>query len=177
MELLISKETNKILPLPVAIITSLDSNGIHNAAPFSCIMPVYGSKNLISFSSALPRDTVNNIRATGHYVINVMGRPGFKESLKSAGNYLYDENELEKANINTDQSEQVKALRIKDAIGWIECKFEREVPGDNYSIIIGQMVLVATNQTYAEQNQAKELPLVLLNNDFMKIGNSIRKKD
>ncbi len=46
----------KLLPLTVTVITTIDKDGIPNAAPYSCVMPILIPLNLITIASALPRD-------------------------------------------------------------------------------------------------------------------------
>ena len=66
----------RFLPLPVTLVTTVDEQKIVNAAPYSCVMPILRPFELIALASALPRDTLRNIRQTGEFVVNVMGRPG-----------------------------------------------------------------------------------------------------
>ena len=42
----------KFLPLPVTIITTIDSSGIANAVPYGCVMPVMRPFDLIAIASA-----------------------------------------------------------------------------------------------------------------------------
>ena len=77
----------RFLPLPVTIVTTVDDQKVANAAPYSCVMPILRPLELIALASALPRDTLRNIRQTREFVINVMGRPGFRQAMQCARNY------------------------------------------------------------------------------------------
>jgi len=61
------------IPLPVAMISTISADGVRNIAPYSCLMPVLRPLDLVALASALPRDTLANIRATGEFVINLPG--------------------------------------------------------------------------------------------------------
>jgi flavin reductase (DIM6/NTAB) family NADH-FMN oxidoreductase RutF len=61
------------MPLPVSFISTLSIDGVRNIAPYSCLMPVLRPLDLVCLASALKRDTLNNIRATGEFVINLPG--------------------------------------------------------------------------------------------------------
>ena len=75
------KKFKKILPLPLTLITSSNTEGIMNAAPYSSVMPVLRPLDLIAFASNPHNDTLRNIRDTSQFVINVMGEPSFEGSL------------------------------------------------------------------------------------------------
>ena len=89
----------KILPIPVTVITSVDREGRVNAAPYGCVMPILRPLDLITIASALPRDTLRNIRETRQFVVNVIGRPCFKEAMQTARNYPPGVNELEEEDL------------------------------------------------------------------------------
>ncbi|MDY6863833.1 MAG: flavin reductase family protein, partial [Thermodesulfobacteriota bacterium] len=128
------------LPLPITLITTVDQKGIPNAAPYSCVMPILRPLDLIAIASALPHDTLKNIRHTKEFVVNVMGNPSFRETIKCAREYPPEKNELVEVDIETTSSKKVSPPRVKDAIGWIETRMEKEITGDNYSLIIGKVL-------------------------------------
>jgi flavin reductase (DIM6/NTAB) family NADH-FMN oxidoreductase RutF len=162
-----------MLPLPVTVITTVDSMGISNAAPYGCVMPVLRPLDLIAVASALPRDTLHNIRETGQFVVNVMGRPSFDKAMKTAGSYPPEVSELEEEGIETGPSKEVGPPRISDALGWIEAVFDREVTGDGYSVVIGRVLCAELNDRYVEEERLSEPPVVLLSPEYRLVGESI----
>ncbi|MHC1743172.1 MAG: flavin reductase family protein [Syntrophobacteraceae bacterium] len=167
----------RFLPLPVTVITTVDGEGIPNAAPYSCVMPILRPHPLIASASALPRDTLRNIRSTGEFVVNVMGKPAFREAMKCAKDYPPEVNELEEAGLDTLPSKQVKPPRIRAAVGWIEAKLDREVADERYVLIIGQVVCSEINDLYVRGDQLTELPVSLLLPHFRSLGESIAGRD
>ncbi len=167
----------RFLPLPVTVITTVDGEGIPNAAPYSCVMPILRPLPLIAIASALPRDTLRNIRTTGEFVVNVMGKPAFREAMKCARDYPPEVNELEEAGLETLPSKRVKPPRIKAAVGWIEAKLDREIPDERYVLIIGQVVCSEMNDRYILDDTLTELPISLLLPHFRSLGGSIAKRD
>ncbi len=91
----------KMLPLPVTVITTVDGEGRVNAAPYGCVMPILRPLDLIAVASALPRDTLRNIRETRQFVVNVIGRPRFKEAIQTARPYPPGVNELDEAGLES----------------------------------------------------------------------------
>jgi len=162
-----------MLPLPVTVITTIDSNGVANAAPYGCIMPILRPLDLIATASALPRHTLKNIRETGQFVVNVMGKPSFKEAMMTARNYPAEVDELEEVGLETTPAKKVGAPRINEALGWIEAVLDKEVTGENYALIIGKVVCAEMNDRYFLEGCLSELPVLMLSRYYHLIGESI----
>lgn len=167
----------RFLPLPVTVITTTDAGGIPNAAPYSCVMPILRPYPLIALASALPRDTLRNIRETGEFVVNVIGRPAFKDAMKCARDYPPEVNELEEAGLETLPSKRVAAPRIKAAIGWIEATLKEEILREQFALIIGQVVCSEINDSYLDGDKLVEFPLTLLMPYFRTSGDVFIRRD
>ncbi len=165
------------LPKPVVLITTVNKEGVPNAAPYACIMPILRPLNLVAIASAHPRDTLKNIRETGEFVINVLGKNDFKKAIRCAKSYSFGINELEVLKIDTTPSKEIKPPRMKAAIGWIETRLIKEIREDRYSLIIGEVVLAEINDEYVQSNELKESPVVLLGSDFRLIGEKIALRE
>ena len=167
----------RFFPLPVTVITTVDLQGIPNAAPYSCVMPILRPLPLIAVASALPHDTLRNIRSTREFVVNVMGQPAFRDAMKCARAYPPEVNELEEAGLETVSSKKVAPPRIKAAIGWIEATLEQEVTGDQYALIVGQVLCSEVNDLYLEGERLTELPITSLMPFFRSIGEIFARRD
>ena len=167
----------RFLPLPVTVITTVDADNIPNAAPYSCVMPILRPHPLIALASALPRDTLRNIRSTREFVVNVMVKPAFRDAMKCARNYPPEVNELEEAGLETLPSKKVAPPRIKAAVGWIEARLEREIVDDRYVLIIGEVVCSEMNDLYVQDGKLTELPITFIMPHFRSVGESIARRD
>lgn len=163
----------KMLPLPVTVITTIDDSGIVNAAPYGCVMPILRPLDLIAIASALPRDTLSNIRQTREFVVNVIGRPRFKAAMQTAKNYPPEVNELEAVGLESVPSKQVSPPRMKEALGWIEAVLEEEILRENYSLVIGKVVCAEINDAIMADGNLREFPAIMLRPDFRVIGDKI----
>jgi len=163
----------KMLPLPVTVITTIDASGIANAAPYSCVMPILRPLDLIAIASALPRDTLRNIRETREFVVNIIGRRKFKEAMLTAKNYPAGVNELEAVGLESIPSKKTTPPRIKDALGWIEAVMAEEILREKFAIIIGKVVCAEINDKFLEHEQLKELPAIMLSPDYRVVGETI----
>jgi flavin reductase (DIM6/NTAB) family NADH-FMN oxidoreductase RutF len=170
-----SVQFKMFLPIPVTLITTVNAQGVYNGAPYSCVMPVLGPLNLISIASALPRDTLRNIRETNQFVVNVIGKPEFRKAMSCAKSYPPDVNEMKEVGLETAPSKKISPPRIIDAVGWIEAVMEKEVVGENYSVIIGRVLCSEVNDLYWNGGKLTEDPLVLLALHFRTLGDRIAK--
>lgn len=157
-------------PLPVTLITTVDGNGVHNGAPYGCVMPILRPLNLIALASALPRDTLKNIRETREFVVNVVGTPDFRKAMTCARDYPPEVNEMERAQMETAPSKTVSPLRMKNALGWIEAVLEQEVLGDNYALVIGRVLHSEVNDLFWDGSGLSQDPLVMLAPHFKTMG-------
>lgn len=167
----------RFFPLPVTVITTVDVQGVPNAAPYGCVMPILRPLPLIAVASALPRDTLRNIRDTGEFVVNVIGKPAFRDAMKCAREYPPGVNELQEVGLESIPSKKVSPPRIKLAVGWIEAKLEREVTGDQYALLIGHVLCSEVNDLYLEGEKLTELPMTMLMPYFRSMGEIFAKRD
>src|SRR5579875_3625892 len=68
-----------VAPRPIALVTSLDENGVLNAAPFSAYNYLCTDPPIVGIGVTnrpedrhAPKDTARNIRRTGEFVVNVV---------------------------------------------------------------------------------------------------------
>ena len=162
-----------MLPLPVTVITTVDAAGVNNAAPYGCVMPILRPLDLIAVASALPRHTLANIRQTEEFVVNVMGKPSFRQAMMTAKDFPPEADELRETGLESTPSREVAPLRIADALGWIEAVLEREVSGDAYALLIGRVVCAETNDAYWREDEPVEPPVLMLSPYYRLAGERI----
>ena len=135
-----------IVPRPIALITTLGSDGRVNAAPYSLFNvmghdPAVAMVSVLAHPEARLKDTANNILATKEFVINLVS-----EAVAEAMNITCidappDNNELELADLKTAASVKVKPPRITASPVAFECRFLNSISfGPNQAIIAGQIV-------------------------------------
>ena len=163
----------RMLPLPVTVITTMDANGTANAAPYGCVMPILRPLDLIAITSALPRDTLRNIRETRQFVVNVIGWPRFREAMQTAKNYPPGVNELEEVGLEALPSKKVSPPRMKDALGWMEAELSEEILREKFSLIIGQVVCAEINDAFAESGKLTEMPALMLSREYRLVGDRV----
>ena len=144
-------QRGQIMPLPVVLISTISKDGVHNAAPWSCVTPVLRPLDEILIASWLKRDTLENIRQTGEFVINVPPA-GMEEAVMiCARDFPPEVDELEKAGLVPRPSRKVRAPGIQGCLAWAECVVEEEIAREKYVLIIGKVVhLEADDRFFSE---------------------------
>jgi flavin reductase (DIM6/NTAB) family NADH-FMN oxidoreductase RutF len=139
--------TGSVLPRPIGWISSIDLGGRPNLAPFSFFNVVCSNPPTVLFCPLIrgtdgnPKDTLNNVRATNEFVVNIV-----TEELLNAMNTTSieappDLNEFEFAGLTLTPSVTVKPPRVKESPIHFECKVKQiidinDAPGGG-SIVIG----------------------------------------
>jgi len=108
-----------IVPMPVAFISTISENGIRNIAPYSCFMPVLRPFDLVCVASAKRRDTLDNLKSTGEFVINMPGTDMADKVIPTASHVPPDVDEFELAGLKEKPSKRSRHQGLKDAMhGW-----------------------------------------------------------
>ena len=149
MKIILKPEDFKhLLAWPTVLVTTYDKNGIANAAPYGCVMPVLRPLDLVSITSAYQRDTLNNIRETKEFTLNIPGVELAEQTMFCARPLPAEENEITAAGLTEAPGIKVKVPRIAECLGWIECTLEEEIARENYVIIVGKVLHAEVKDQY-----------------------------
>jgi len=144
-------QRSQIMPLPVVLLSTISQDGVRNAAPWSCVTPVLRPLDEVLIASWLKRDTLENIRQTGEFVINVP-RAGMEDAVMTcAKSFPPEVDELKEAGLVARPSVKVKPPGIEGCLAWAECTVEEEIAREKYVLIIGRVVhLEADDRFFSE---------------------------
>ncbi|MGB9927717.1 MAG: flavin reductase family protein [Methanosarcina sp.] len=163
-----------LIPVPVTFISTISKDGIRNIAPYSCIMPVLRSLDLVCIASAKMRDTFANIKNTEEFVLNMPGIDMADKVIPTALHVPFNIDEFELANLQEKPSKVVKAPGIKGCYAWMECKLqsvhEETYEGFSYLLILGKVVhLEVEDSIYNKKDGSWDLekakPLMMTGSD------------
>lgn len=129
-----------IMPLPVTFISTVSRTGIRNIAPYSCVMPVLRPLDLVCIATAKRRDTLENIRQTGEFVINLAGTDLSDKVIPTAKFSPPEADEFELAGLDEKPSVAVRPPGIKGCYAWMECRLEKLFEEPQYVLIMGKVV-------------------------------------
>ncbi len=129
-----------IFPLPITLISTISKNGIRNIAPYSCVMPILRPLDLVCIATAKRRDTLDNIRDTGEFVINMATTDLTDAVIPTARISPPEEDEFLSAGLDEKPSVVVKPPGIMGCYAWMECTLDKLIEEPSYILIIGKVV-------------------------------------
>ena len=142
--------TGSILPRPIGWISSVDADGNPNLAPFSFFNVVCANPPTVVFCPMIrgldgkTKDTLNNVRATKEFVVNIVS-----EELANAMNLSSVEappevNEFEFARVTAQPSVTVRPPRVRESRVHFECRVRQIVDisteAGGGSLVIGEVL-------------------------------------
>jgi len=138
--------TSVVAPRPIAWITSLDSAGVVNLAPFSFFNAVSGKPIYLAVSVGLRddgqrKDTAVNIEQLGEFVVHLVTEELLGAMNISAADFPPDQSEIVAADLHTMPSEKVRVPRLSEAQVALECKLAQSLPLGNNTLFIGEVVM------------------------------------
>ncbi len=165
-----------VAPRPIALVTTVSSEGIGNAAPMS-FFNVFGDEpplviiGIRARPDGSPKDTTRNIKETGEFVVHMVDRSIADAMITCGIAFPPGEDEISFTNLGVCPSHKVKPKRILRAPAALECRLSNTVEYVNRSIIFGQVVHMWVKdecidpKTLYVKNDAYR-PLARLHGDF-----------
>lgn len=140
-----------ILPRPIAFVSTVGKDGIHNIAPFSFFTGMSSKPAIVGFGVArrrdgVKKDTLVNIEHTKDYVINLVTEELAEAMNQAAGEYPSHVDEFQVAGLTPVKSDLVKSPRVAESPVNMECRLMQilefgQSPNVN-SFIIGEVICV-----------------------------------
>ncbi len=134
------------VPRPVAWITTVNTEGRVNAAPFSSYNYVATEPPMLAINISSKdgdiKDTALNIRETGEFVVNVATEADLEQMHASGAEYPADVSETDELGIELLPSQHIKPPRIASTPVQMECRLDQVIPlghGSNV-LYIGEIV-------------------------------------
>ena len=139
-----------ITPRPIAWVGTVSGQGIPNLAPFSFFNVVCSKPPTVVFCPLVRgtdgklKDTLNNVRATGEFVVNIVTEELLESMNLSSIEAPPEFDEFAFAHVTPTPSERVRPPRVKESPVHFECRVRQIVdvslePGGG-SLVIGEVV-------------------------------------
>ncbi len=161
-----------VLTFQTTIITTIDTEGRVNAAPFGLVYPFSTGSNpqiLVGVNSRW--HTAHNIEATGEFVVNYASVALLEQVAETALLYNEGVNELEKAGLTPLPALAVKPPRIEECFQHIECRLHDIIrPNLTQMNFIGDIVSMSINDDLSSKSKPERVlradPLLLFGMDI-----------
>ncbi len=165
----------QLYPRLTILVSTVDSGGKVNAAPYSWVAPVsFVPPMLYVGIQARETLTVKNIRETKEFVVNIVTKEWAQEAVNCESK---TEDKVEKSGVKFRESKVVKALTAEQAKVVFECKLNQiiKVEKADHFLIVGEIV-----HTEADENLKRdEIAMHIGGEKFVSPGNEFsleRKK-
>jgi flavin reductase (DIM6/NTAB) family NADH-FMN oxidoreductase RutF len=150
---------SSIVPRPIALVTTISKDGIVNAAPFSFFNAVSAEPPLVvlglEVTDYAPRkDTGDNIRDTGEFVVSLVSEEIAPQMNLCAMDFPAEEDELAESGLTALPSTVVKAPWIKESPVSFECKRMATMEvGTGNRVVIGEVVYMHIADEFVDQDK------------------------
>lgn len=136
-----------VVPRPIALITSVNENGLVNAAPFSAFNFMGTDPPLVAFCPGLysdnppvPKDTRRNVLATGEFVVNMVDEELLEAMTIAGASFPPEVSEIEAMGVTLLPSVDVRPPRIAESPAHLECKVVKDLDLGHNKIIFGEIL-------------------------------------
>lgn len=163
--------TDIVMPRPIAFVSTIGEDGIHNLAPYSYFTAISHRPMILGFSlsrkkNGVKKDTLVNIESTKEYVINVVTEDLAISMNKAAAAYPPHVDEFEKAGLTPIKADLTKAPLMEESPVNMECRLIQILEfGDEpeyTNFVIGEVVRIHIKEAFIidGQIQPKKLKLI-----------------
>lgn len=149
-------------PRPIAFASTVDADGRPNLSPYSFFNVFSANPPIAIFSPArrvrnnTTKHTLENCRATGEVVINIVNYSIVQQMSLSSTEYAEGVDEFVKAGFSKLESEAVRPFRVKEAPVQLECKVKEIVElgteGGAGNLIISEIVRVHVSEEVLDED-------------------------
>lgn len=126
-----------VVPRPIAFVSSLDTNGVRNLAPFSFFMACSADPPVVCFVAShragpLPaKDTLTNILTTKEFVVNIVSEEFAEKMNLTSAEVAPEIDEFEISGLTPLPSDLVRPLRVAESHAQMECRLRQILPINN----------------------------------------------
>lgn len=131
---------NTVVPRPIAWVSTQSTDGAFNVAPYSFFNIVTLDPAIVEVCFGGPRDTLDNLRATGEFVVNLVTEGLVERETITAAIVPSHIDEAQLAGLSLAASEKVSVPRIADARVALECVYESEIDVYGTTMVFGRVV-------------------------------------
>lgn len=173
--------TGVIVPRPVAWVTTLTPAGDVNLAPFSAFTLVSPQPPMVGFTVGPKKDTAQNVRTSGEFVVNIADLSLLDAVHGSSGEYPPEISEVSELGLDTVPSVAISTPRIAKAPVQMECRLHTiHLHGDfGTNFVVGEIVVFHIQDDLVENFRVNTLALdpicVLQGGNYARLGETFNR--
>jgi len=136
-----------VVPRPIAWVSSRSADGVLNLAPHSFFTVACVEPPMVQFTSVGRKDSLNNVEATGEFVVNFAAEPLFERVNATATNFPPGISEFEAVGLTTEPARTVAVPRVAESPVAIECTLHTTLELGDSTVVIGRVRHLAIDAT------------------------------
>lgn len=152
--------SGSVVPRPIGLISTVDSKGCRNVAPFSFFNLLSGKPAYVCVSIAThgpeerPKDTLRNIIETGEFVANIVSVEIAQAQHLTGHEFDPSVDEFEVCGLTPSASKSVRAPGVSESKVNLECKLFQTIPlpESTYTLVIGRVSHIRIAEHVLESN-------------------------
>ncbi len=142
--------TAVVVPRPIAWVSSRSAGGVDNLAPHSFFTVAAIDPPVVQFTSVGRKDSLNNVQATGEFVVNLAPRWMFEQINASATAFPPDQSEFDAVGIEREPSLRVSPPRVAGSPVALECVLYDTSTIGVSTVVLGRVVAAAIAEEVLE---------------------------
>jgi flavin reductase (DIM6/NTAB) family NADH-FMN oxidoreductase RutF len=157
-----------VVPRPIAWVSSLSADGVLNLAPHSFFTVACVRPPMVQFTSVGRKDSLNNVEATGEFVVNFAAEPLFEQVNATATNFPPEISEFAAVGLTTEPAATVAVPRVAESPVAIECGLHTTLELGDSTVVIGRVRHIAIDEAVLDGDHpeiTKLRPLARLGKD------------
>jgi len=157
-----------VVPRPIAWVSSVSAAGVLNLAPHSFFTVSCVEPPMVQFTSVGRKDSLNNVEATGEFVVNFAAEALFEQVNATGTNFPPDVDEFAAVGLTVEPGKTVAVPRVAESPVAIECGLHTTLELGDSTVVIGRVRHLAIDESvlYGSHPEITRLrPLARLGRD------------
>lgn len=135
--------TAVVVPRPIAWVSTVSSDGVHNLAPHSFFTVACVTPPIVQFTSVGRKDSLNNVEATGEFVVNFAPEHLFEQVNATATDFPEEISEFDAVGLLREPARKVAVPRVAASPVALECTLHSTIPIGDCVLVLGRVVHAA----------------------------------
>jgi len=147
-------------PRLTVLVTTVDSKGKPDVAPFSFVSPVSFDPPLLMVAIGVNKHSYWNLMRKKEFVVNIPTEKMLEKVWIAGEKWDAEVSKIERAGLQTSKSEKVGPPRLTECVAHIECYLEDAKKYGDHVIVVGRVVAVNVNEEYVDEEGRLKVDLV-----------------
>ena len=138
--------TAVVVPRPIAWVSSVSADGVDNLAPHSFFTVACVSPPIVQFTSVGRKDSLDNVEATGEFVVNLAPEHLFEQVNATGTDFPRSVSEFDAVGVEREPALKVRAKRVMASPVALECTLHATLRLGDCVLVLGRVVHAAIDE-------------------------------